>query len=87
VVTSENLVCRIMKGLCGKIGPPASSLLKQYHFLVVEVFLFHGWLAEYVVKRRRQRSVRLRFFVTEAAVFYCAVSSLLSHAWRRAGMK
>jgi len=46
VVTSENHACGIMEGRFGKICPLASSVLKQYHFLVVEVFLFFCWLAE-----------------------------------------
>jgi len=43
---SENHACGIMTGQCAKIGPPASSVLKQYLYLVVEVFLVLGWLAE-----------------------------------------
>jgi len=43
VNASENLACGIMVGRCGKIGPRALPVLKQYCLLVVEVFLFLGW--------------------------------------------
>jgi len=46
VFTSENNACGIMEGRCGKICLPASSVLKQYHFLVVEVLLFLGLFTE-----------------------------------------
>jgi len=46
VFTSENHAGGIMEGRCAKICPPSSSVLKQYHILEVEVFLFLGLLTE-----------------------------------------
>jgi len=46
VFTSENNACGIMEGRRGKICPPSSSVLKQYHFLEVELFVFLGLLTE-----------------------------------------
>ena len=46
VFPSENHACGYMEGPCWKICPLASSVFKQYHFLVVEVLLFLGLFTE-----------------------------------------